>query len=125
MIFSTDRCPLCSDPLRLEVVEVTQGKVHMRYYCETKEHVRDDANMMTISKSHYDNECYPKGSLSTMIIPPFILFHSESNNMTSVYDNERFLRSPKKLIFRTKLLDLDYAQPHVVLSKLKLLVTFS
>ena len=125
MIFSTDLCPLCSKKLQLEVVEVAQGKVHFRYYCDVKESVRDDSNTATVSKSHYDNECFPKGGLVTMIIPPFMIFHSQANNMTSVYDSTRFPMSPNKLIFRTTLLDLDYSKPHLVTSKLKLLVTFS
>jgi hypothetical protein len=126
MIFSTDNCPLCGDKLDLEIIEVAPGKVAFDYSCKKRELVRNDTDTATVAETHYKNACYKGGSLCSMIILPFKLFHSESNHMTSVYDARKYPRgSSKKLIFRTGLLDLDYARPQVVLNRLKVLVTFS
>lgn len=126
MIFSTDRCPLCGDKLDLEIIEIAQGKVAFDYTCKKRELVRNDTDTATIAETHYKNACYKGGSLCSMIILPYRIFHSESNHMTSVYDARHHARgSSKKLIFRTKLLDLDYSRPHIALNRLKVLVTFS
>jgi len=126
MIFSTDRCPLCDKKLRLEIQPVATNKVAFHYYCEKKEIVRNDTDTAAIAAAHYTNDDYKGGQLATMLIGPFKLFHSELNKMTAVYDSQKYRKTAgEKLIFRTKLLDLDYSQPQVVLAKLQLLVIFS
>ncbi len=125
MIFSTDRCPLCNDKLQLEIHDGNDGKVWFKYYCEKKESVYNSTAQLKVNQCHYLNSCFQGGSLVTMVIGPYEIYHSESNNMTSVYDAKKVASFREKLIFRTKLLDLDYSQPHVVETKLKLLVTFS
>jgi hypothetical protein len=127
MIFSTDRCPICNAKLELEIRELTTkqgGKVAFIYKCKKTEVVRNDSNTSNIARTHYQNDSYQGGQLCQMIIPPYILFHSESNEMTGVYKMGGFYED-KKLLFRTGLLDLDWAQPHLVIDKLKLLVIFS
>jgi hypothetical protein len=126
MIFSTDKCPLCDRKLRLEIQPVATNKVAFHYYCEKRESICDDKGAQIIKAHHYTNDAYKSAQLAVMLIGPFKLFHSESNNVTAIYDSQRREKGdPKKLIFQTKLLDLDYSQPHLVLDKLKLWVTFS
>lgn len=124
MIFSTDRCPLCNEKLDLEIRDVAPGKVVFVYKCPKTDIVRNDSNTAWIHKTHYQNDSYKGGQLCEMVISPYILFHSESNNLTGVYKASHG-RKPKKLLFRTTLLDLDYSKPQVVIGKLKLLVLFS
>lgn len=128
MIFSTDRCPLCKDKLDLEVRELTTkhgGKVVFIYTCKREETIINDFDYVPSHQSHYRNESYQGGQLCQMIIPPYTLYHSESNNLTGVYKGAISVKQSKNLLFRTALLDLDYSRTHVVLTKLKLLVTFS
>jgi hypothetical protein len=125
MIFSTDKCPLCNLSLNLEIFDGNKGKVWFKYSCTKTEDVYNSTARLRVKQSHYMNDCFQGGSLVTMVIGQYEIFHSESNNMTSVCDAKKVANYSEKLIFRTKLLDLDYSQPHVVLDKLKLLVTFS
>lgn len=128
MIFSTDRCPLCNEKLELEIRDLTTktgAKCVFVYKCPKTDIVRNDSNTANVIKTHYQNESYTGGQLCEMLIPPYSLFHSESNDLTAVYKHEAKRGKPKKLLFRTALLDLDYSKPQVVLNKLKLLVLFS
>ncbi len=121
MIFSTDLCPICSQKLQLEIVEGNKS-VLLKYACENKGIIRSSP---TIGRqmSHYTNDCFSNGQVAMMIMPPFLLIHREAEGKTDVFSSEHF--DHNKIIFKSKLLDLDYSQPHVVLTKLKLLVTFS
>lgn len=125
MIFSTDKCPLCNEKLDLEIRDVAPNKVVFVYKCKKTDILRNDSNTANIIKSHYQNDSYGGGQLCEMIFPPYTLFHSESNNMTGVYKTDPRRGKPKKLLFRTALLDIDYSKPQVVIEKLKLLVLFS
>lgn len=124
MIFSTDRCPLCNEKLDLEIRDIAPNKVVFVYKCKKTDIVRNDSNSAWIHKSHYQNDSYKGGQLCEMVIAPYVLFHSESNNLTGVYKSAQ-KGKPKKLLFRTALLDLDYSKPQNVVEKLKLLVLFS
>jgi len=128
MIFSTDRCPLCNEKLDLEIRDLTTNtgtKIVFIYKCSKTDIVRNDSNTANVIKTHYQNESYKGKQLCEMLIPPYTLFHSESSDMTGVYKTDPKRGKPKKLLFRTTLLDLDYSKPQVVIEKLKLLVLFS
>lgn len=125
--FSTDICPICGDKLELNVIELHNLKeknaIAFRYYCNKKELVRSEDDMKCVSKSHYSYHILDNGGRATMIYPPYQLEHSRYNKTTSVYQVSS--RKPKKLIFRSGSLDAEWSEPYTVLSKLKVLATFS
>lgn len=135
MIFSQDKCPLCGKKLQSEFIHLTptpNSLVSIFYKCATYEIIRNNSNSASVMDYHYTNEVFdsfnslnPAGQLARMIIPPYIIDHSSNNNMTSVSINRHERGEPQKLIFRAPLLDIDYSQTHIVLAKLKVLVTFS
>lgn len=139
MIFSRENCPICGQKLKSEFIHLTgapNSQTSIFYSCPKNEIVRNQFSTACIVESHYTNEVFdyyydglygdkPLGQLCRMIIPPYILDHSSRNHMTSVSINRHEIREPQKLIFRIPLLDIDYSQPHIVVSKLKVLVTFS
>jgi len=123
MIFSTDRCPLCNQKLKLEIIDGSSGKVAFLYYCEKREITRNESNTSSVAVRHYENRSYQGGELSFMIIPPFELMHSQAKKLTSVRAASPY--QPKKIIFEVPLLDLDYSKTHLVIDKIKLLTLFS
>lgn len=134
MIFSESNCPLCGKKLESKFVKsyAAGSQVSMFYSCSKLEIIRNFQNTAPIMESHYTNEVFNAfqaaayiGKLCRMIIPPFVIDHSTVNNLTSVWKNDGEKREPQKLIFRVPLLDMDYSRPHIVVSKLKVLVTFS
>lgn len=134
MIFSENYCPLCGKKLESKFVKLTSvsDKISMFYSCPTLEIIRNFSNTAPVMESHYTNEVFNAfqeaaniGKLARMIIPPYVIDHSTVNHMTSVSINDGERRQPQKLIFRVPLLDMDYSRPHIVVSKLKVLVTFS
>lgn len=125
MIFATEKCPLCGDKLIVKTITLSQDQYMFTYHCEKREIVRNGSNTADVAEHHYYNEWSGGYHAATMIILPYTIHHSEKNNMTGVYSCGTRFRQPKKLIFRAPLLDIDYSQPHVVVSKLKVLVLFS
>ena len=135
MIFSEHNCPLCGQKLESKFIKLTSApadKISMFYSCPKLEIIRNFSNTAPVMESHYTNEVFNAfqeaayiGKLCRMIIPPFVIDHSTVNNLTSVWKNDGEKREPQKLIFRVPLLDMDYSRPHIVVSKLKVLVTFS
>lgn len=125
--FSTDICPICKQKLELNVVELhnlkEKNEIAFRYYCNKTELVRSEDDMKCIAKSHYSFHVLHEGGIATMIYPPFQIEHSRYHKMTSVYGIDT--RKPKKLIFRCASLDAEWAEPYTVLSKLRVLATFS
>lgn len=89
MIFSTDICPLCGSKLQLDIFDDNAGKVWFKYFCEKKENVYNSTTQLKVKQSHYMNDCFQGGSLVTMVIDIYEIYHSESNNMTSVYDAKK------------------------------------
>ena len=131
MIFSENNCPLCGTKLECKIVKLSTTpaeKISFFYSCRKTEIVRNASNSADVIVTHYTNEVFQtanKDSLAEMIIPPYVIYHSSYNKLTSVYHFDVAKRKPKKLIFRAPLLDIDYSQPHIVMAKLKVLVTFS
>jgi hypothetical protein len=125
--FSTDICPICHDKLELNVIELhnlkERNEVAFRYYCNRKELVRSEDDMKCVSKSHYSYHILDNGGMVTMIYPPYQLEHSRYHKTTKVF--AVCSRKPKKLIFECPSLDAVWAQPYNVLSKLRVLATFS
>lgn len=124
MIFSTEKCPLCSNNLTLSIIESSQpGKVGFMYSCSNKVVVRNEADTHAVAVNHYDNLCYSESEMCFMIVPPFELMHWSSRQTTSI--RKVSAHEPKKIIFETSLLDWDYSEPHSIVSRLKALVLFS
>lgn len=136
MIFSQELCPLCGQKLLSEFTHVAGTPTSIFFKCPKYEIVRSNSNTAPIMKNHYTNEVFdyyyegkysekPLGQICMMIIPPYVLDHSSKNNLTSVSMNRGEGREPQKLIFQAPLLDMDYSKTHIVIAKLKVLVTFS
>jgi hypothetical protein len=109
----------------MDVQEMAPNKVAFSYTCPQTTRTRNVANTGFEQKSHYIHTHYPKGSLVNMIIHPFILFHSQYNNLTSVFHNDLKACKEDEIIFRVRLLDMDYSNTHHVINRLKKLSVFS
>ena len=124
MIFSTVSCPICGSDLKYETIyRANTTEVAYHYYCTTKVSARNIANTGKYEYNHYENRVTDTHQVAFMIIPPFELVHSTQLGITAVSKVSDV--ECKKFLFQAPLLDYDYADTQTVVSRLKLLVTFS
>lgn len=127
MNFSTTDCPVCGTKLTLDIKEEDNNKVLMTYYCAKNyfdiAYVKSMGEK-TVHVYHYSHIIFKEGSISQIIIGPYMFKHCKPINKTRIFFLPKEERPPE-LMVEIPLIDLDWSNEIEVIRKTKTILVFS
>jgi hypothetical protein len=127
MNFSTDNCPICKSKLVLDIKSEDSNKVLMTYYCAKNYFDIAYVKSMlekTVQVYHYSHTIFKEGSISQIIVGPYMFKNCVPLNKTRIYFLPKEER-PAELMLEIPIIDLDWSNESEVIRKTKTILVFS